>query len=166
MSRWANLSTSKWTWLKSTAIAASCFQPLTRIWQRKQYATACHAHVVIMTVRVDDIPRSISQDIQPNDQRFHAGIRHSSDFFGQLPEIVGTIPRRLQIKYQHGIHDCTYKHHHVFNFGKNNSTHVFSTNQMSFQYNHFTLPETNMAPEIRLSQKETSLPTIHFQVLC
>ena len=29
----------------------------------------------------------------------------------------------------------------------------------------FTLPETNIAPENRPSQKETSLPTIHFQVL-
>ncbi len=30
----------------------------------------------------------------------------------------------------------------------------------------FTLPETNIAPEKRPSQKETSIPTIHFQVLC
>ena len=29
-----------------------------------------------------------------------------------------------------------------------------------------TLPETNMAPENRPSQKESSLPTIHFQMLC
>ena len=29
-----------------------------------------------------------------------------------------------------------------------------------------TLPETNIAPENRPSQKETSLPTIHFQALC
>ena len=29
-----------------------------------------------------------------------------------------------------------------------------------------TLPETNIAPENRPSQKETSIPTIHFQVLC
>ena len=28
----------------------------------------------------------------------------------------------------------------------------------------FTLPETNIAPENGSSQKETSLPTIHFQV--
>ena len=27
-----------------------------------------------------------------------------------------------------------------------------------------TLPETNIAPKIRPSQKETSIPTIHFQV--
>ena len=27
-----------------------------------------------------------------------------------------------------------------------------------------TLPETNIAPENRVSQKETSIPTIHFQV--
>ena len=27
-----------------------------------------------------------------------------------------------------------------------------------------TLPETNIAPENRPSQKETSIPTIHFQV--
>ena len=32
-------------------------------------------------------------------------------------------------------------------------------------YNH-TLPETNIAPENRPSQKETNIPTIHFQVLC
>ncbi len=30
----------------------------------------------------------------------------------------------------------------------------------------FTLPETNVAPENRPSQKETSIPTIHFQGLC
>ena len=29
-----------------------------------------------------------------------------------------------------------------------------------------TLPETNIAPENRPAQKETSIPTIHFQVLC
>ena len=29
-----------------------------------------------------------------------------------------------------------------------------------------TLPETNIATENRPSQKETHLPTIHFQVLC
>ena len=29
-----------------------------------------------------------------------------------------------------------------------------------------TLPETNIAPENRVSQKETSIPTIHFRVLC
>ena len=29
-----------------------------------------------------------------------------------------------------------------------------------------TLPKTNIAPEHRPSQKETSIPTIHFQVLC
>ena len=28
-----------------------------------------------------------------------------------------------------------------------------------------TLPKTNIAPEIRPSQKETSIPTTHFQVL-
>ena len=30
--------------------------------------------------------------------------------------------------------------------------------------NKHTLPETNIAPENRPSQKETSIPTIHFQV--
>ena len=29
-----------------------------------------------------------------------------------------------------------------------------------------TLPRTNMAPENRPSQKESTIPTIHFQVLC
>ena len=29
-----------------------------------------------------------------------------------------------------------------------------------------TLPKTNIAPENRLSQKEISIPTIHFQGLC
>ena len=29
-----------------------------------------------------------------------------------------------------------------------------------------TLPETNIAPKNRSSQKESSIPTIHFQVLC
>ena len=29
-----------------------------------------------------------------------------------------------------------------------------------------TLPETNVAPENRSSQKEINLPTINFQVLC
>ena len=30
----------------------------------------------------------------------------------------------------------------------------------------YTLPETNIAPENRPSQKETSIPTMHFQGLC
>ena len=30
----------------------------------------------------------------------------------------------------------------------------------------FSLPENNIAPENRPSQKENNLPTIHFQVLC
>ena len=30
----------------------------------------------------------------------------------------------------------------------------------------YTLPETNIAPENGPSQKETSLPTIHFQGIC
>ena len=29
-----------------------------------------------------------------------------------------------------------------------------------------TLPETNISPENGTSKKESSLPTIHFQVLC
>ena len=29
-----------------------------------------------------------------------------------------------------------------------------------------TVPETNIAPENRVSQEESSIPTIHFQVLC
>ena len=29
-------------------------------------------------------------------------------------------------------------------------------------YGIFTLPETNIAPENRSSQKETNIPTIHF----
>ena len=33
-------------------------------------------------------------------------------------------------------------------------------------YCMYTFPETNIAPENRPSQKETSLPTIHFQGLC
>ena len=31
---------------------------------------------------------------------------------------------------------------------------------------NLTLPETNMAPENGPSQKETSIPTVHFRVLC
>ena len=31
---------------------------------------------------------------------------------------------------------------------------------------HVTPAETNLAPENRPSQKETSIPTIHFQLLC
>ena len=34
------------------------------------------------------------------------------------------------------------------------------------QFFGVTLPKTNIAPENRPSQKETSLPTIHFQGLC
>ena len=36
-------------------------------------------------------------------------------------------------------------------------------NQTSVFRFYVTLPETNIAPENRVSQKETSLPTIHFQ---
>ena len=35
-----------------------------------------------------------------------------------------------------------------------------------WRWQFLTLPETNIAPENRPSQKETNLPTIHFQVLC
>ena len=38
-----------------------------------------------------------------------------------------------------------------------------TTNQRS---SGVTLPETNIAPENRSSQKESHLPTIHFQGLC
>ena len=33
-------------------------------------------------------------------------------------------------------------------------------------YSNITLPKTNIAPENRPFQKESSIPTIHFQVLC
>ena len=33
-------------------------------------------------------------------------------------------------------------------------------------HQNITLPETNIAPENRPSQKETSIPTVHFQGLC
>ena len=33
-------------------------------------------------------------------------------------------------------------------------------------FHHITLPETNIAPENGPSQEESSLPIIHFQVLC
>ena len=35
-----------------------------------------------------------------------------------------------------------------------------------FFVNIVTLPETNIAPKNRPSQKDTSIPIIHFQVLC
>ena len=39
-------------------------------------------------------------------------------------------------------------------------------NKFLLNYEALTLPETNIAPENRPSQKETSIPTIPFQVLC
>ena len=35
-----------------------------------------------------------------------------------------------------------------------------------FRLDLYTLPKTNIAPENGPSQKETSITTIHFQVLC
>ena len=41
---------------------------------------------------------------------------------------------------------------------------IFSSTSMLKE--HVTPAETNLAPENRPSQKETSIPTIHFQLLC
>ena len=47
---------------------------------------------------------------------------------------------------------------------------IFSGSVLNFQgvpiSKRFTLPATNIAPENRQSQKVSSIPTIHFQVLC
>ncbi len=43
---------------------------------------------------------------------------------------------------------------------------VLDVGVLPAEWLNFTLPETNIAPETRPSQKETSIPTIHFQVLC
>ena len=42
----------------------------------------------------------------------------------------------------------------------------FADGNASFFGCYCTLPKTNIAPENGPSQKETSIPTIHFQVLC
>ena len=45
------------------------------------------------------------------------------------------------------------------------NSQTFSVWDLGFAYSLwylYTLPETNMAPEIRPSQKETDIPTIHF----
>ncbi len=44
-------------------------------------------------------------------------------------------------------------------------TLAYPKNSSSAQTTIGTLPETNIAPENRPSQKETSIPAIHFQVL-
>ena len=41
---------------------------------------------------------------------------------------------------------------------------LFEASHCQYQLVYLTLPETNMAPENRPSQKETSIPTIHFQM--
>ena len=41
---------------------------------------------------------------------------------------------------------------------------IFWTHQHTYKTILFTLPKTKIAPENRPSQKETSIPTIHFQV--
>ena len=41
-----------------------------------------------------------------------------------------------------------------------------SWTMLQWLYNFESLPETNKAPENRPAQKETSIPTIHFQMLC
>ena len=45
------------------------------------------------------------------------------------------------------------------------TTQLIITIKLDMLY-YITLPETNIAPENRPSQKETSLPTIHLQGLC
>ena len=61
---------------------------------------------------------------------------------------------RIIIQYISGLHPLPaivdHKNHHKH--------HLFCVSD--------TLPETNTAPENRLPQKESSLPTINFQVLC
>ena len=41
-----------------------------------------------------------------------------------------------------------------------------SANLQVWMSEKLTIPETNIAPENRPPQRETSIPTIHFQVLC
>ena len=43
---------------------------------------------------------------------------------------------------------------------------VFIMAQFDGTFGANTLPKTNIAPENRPSQKETGIPTVHFQVLC
>ena len=59
----------------------------------------------------------------------------------------------------------------IYIYIKSDSHHFVFGTKVSIRDNNgqnskFTLPETNLAPENRGSRKETSLPTIHFQVLC
>ena len=42
----------------------------------------------------------------------------------------------------------------------------FAVKNMGCKENTYTLPETKIAPENGPSQKETSIPTINFQILC
>ena len=47
-----------------------------------------------------------------------------------------------------------------------NARKLQSSFSICWQINDNTLPETNVVPENRSCQKESSIPTIHFQVLC
>ncbi len=46
------------------------------------------------------------------------------------------------------------------------SQQIFARTDFFPGFKWLTLPETNIAPENKPSQKETSIPTIHFQGLC
>ena len=72
--------------------------------------------------------------------------------FAVLP-LLGT----LLAKAQGAVKNVSIRLHQI-----DHIMHVLFANQI----NPCTLPETNIVPENRLSPKETSIPTIHFQVLC
>ena len=55
----------------------------------------------------------------------------------------------------------------LFRWGAGGECSVFwAPREKSKKWKALTLPETNIAPANRSSQKETSIPTIHFQVPC
>ena len=88
----------------------------------------------------------------------------SKIFHGTQPPVVCHFarispPKKVQPIFFHRV--TSHKKHHK----KNHIVMIQSESSLKEKPQQ-DLPETNTAPDRMPSQKETSLPTIHFQVLC
>ena len=82
------------------------------------------------------------------------------DLHGQGRVVLGVFSRALHVF----LFFLGWKAGFLVVMAGNHGENVKTSRNRHF-FGSFTLPKTNIAPENRPSQKETSIPTIHFQVL-
>ena len=104
----------------------------------------------------------------------------TSDFEAQSPvfsvffwkvKIGFHFPRYIGVKIPRNIWVATTKPDSIWNDSLSHFSDSHGTSPVYFPYPwmvdfYGTLPKTNIAPENRPSQKETSVPTVNFQGLC